>query len=127
MPIEVTRAEPAGAELAGVLVDPLRPKAELRVVAEQMPVVVEIVHVDLEAAIPDLVKKRQGDSVPLLRHDLERRLDSVAVVHVHQPRAAVTPDQGLDVVGDDGTARGAIGPEPHERHPGDTPALEGKE
>jgi hypothetical protein len=71
------------------------------------------------SGVADLVQKRQRDRVPVFRHDLKRRLDSVAIVDVHQPRASVAPDRGLDVVRDHRAARGAIRPEPHEWRPGD--------
>jgi hypothetical protein len=59
LPVQLPRPETAGAELARILIDPFHPQLELDPVAEQIPIVVEVVNVDLEASISDLIQKLQ--------------------------------------------------------------------
>src|SRR5262249_44744725 len=122
--VECPGTEPPGSKDPGVLVDPARPALEVVATAEQAAVVIQIMYVDLETPRPDAIEKREGDRVSVLRYELERRLDSVAVVLIHQRGATVTPDRRLDVVRDDDTAWRAVRPEPHKGQPSDSLATE---
>src|SRR5262249_40429738 len=121
---QAARTESPRAELADVLIDALRPAQELLATAEQLPVVIQVVHVDFVATTSDLVQKRPRGGVSLFRDDLERRLNFIAVIHVHQPGTPVAPERGLDVVRNNRTARCTVWPEPYERQLGDPPASE---
>src|SRR5262249_2880195 len=116
--------ESTGAELASVRVDPARPPLELVAVAEQEPVVVQIVDVDLESPAMDLVEVARRNLVATLGDDLERRLHAVRVVRIHQPVAGLEPRGGLPVGRENDAARRALRPEPYERQPIDTLATQ---
>ena len=79
-----------------------------------MAVVLEVVDVDLEAALLDRPQCLAAGGVAGGGNDLEGALDSEAVVDVHQLAGPGEAGGGLDVVGHDGAAGVAFGPEPDE-------------
>src|SRR5947207_637742 len=58
-----------------ICIDPLDPAEECVMPREELAVVVEVMDVDLEAAISDLLEEPFSDRITFLRHDLEGGLD----------------------------------------------------
>src|SRR5258707_6565809 len=101
-----------GVEFPAVVVDASDAAKEFLAIAEEIPVMVEIVNVDLEAALAEGTQKLIGDFVADFGNNLKGGLDAEGVIQVHERAAKVAADRRFDIVGHCGATFIIVGLKP---------------
>src|SRR3954451_6172595 len=112
--VEGAGTEASAAKSSSVSIDLLGGVAESGSIIEQVSVMFEVMHVDIETATSDPLHGAIRDCVARSRNQLERTFDPVPVVDVHQLFRELQPGRCLNIVRHDCACLFPIRPKPDE-------------
>src|SRR5665213_2847735 len=102
--------------LVHVRIDFLGSPKKLLPFLEKAPIMVQVMHVEFEAAAPDTRYLVLSHLITLFRNHLKCRFEAVGIVNSLQRRAEIASNGSLDIVRHDQAIRRTPGPKPDKRH-----------